>query len=293
MPRARALPPGLGEALEGLRRRFGPGILDSDPLRYPRQFADRADREVVGFLAAGLAFGRVASIFRSLDDLLRRIGPEPARWMREESPARRRSALRGFRHRWVGEGAIADATRVLGGLLCEHGTIEAAFAAGPEGGRDLKSRIGRFAQAALLRARRPEDHGFRFLFPDPARGGACKRIHLFLRWMVRKDDGLDLGLWTTIGPEELLIPLDTHVAFLGRALGLTARRTPDWRMAEEITARLRTLDPGDPVKYDWALTRLGILRHCPERRDPAACPACPIVPWCRVGRPLRPKGAAT
>ena len=97
-----------------------------------------------------------------------------------------------------------------------------------------------------------------FLFPRPERGSACKRHNLFLRWVVRGPDGVDLGLWSAVSPRDLVVPLDTHMARLGGALGLTGRKTPDWGMAEEITDSLRLVCPEDPVKFDYPLTRLGI-----------------------------------
>jgi uncharacterized protein (TIGR02757 family) len=100
--------------------------------------------------------------------------------------------------------------------------------------------------------------------------------------MVRRNGGLDFGLWRGIPPARLVIPLDTHVARIAANLGLTLRRSVDWRMAVEVTAALRTLDPDDPVKYDFAICRLGILDHCPRRRDPVKCARCLIKPVCTL-----------
>lgn len=122
-----------------------------------------------------------------------------------------------------------------------------------------------------------------FLFPDPRKGSACKRHNLFLRWMVRRNDGVDLGIWAVPAPADLVVPLDTHMARMGRMLGLTRRRSADWRMAEEITAAFRGVCPDDPVKYDYALTRIGILRECTPRR-PGACGACALARKCAGSR---------
>ncbi len=119
-----------------------------------------------------------------------------------------------------------------------------------------------------------------FLFPDPLRGSACKRHNLFLRWMVRTGDGVDLGIWTGLSPRDLVVPLDTHMARLGRWMGLTERRGADWRAAEEITAAFRTVSPDDPVKFDFALTRIGILEECTLRRR-GACDRCALAAACR------------
>jgi uncharacterized protein (TIGR02757 family) len=110
-----------------------------------------------------------------------------------------------------------------------------------------------------------------------------KRVNLFLRWMIRPDDGIDLGLWEPVRPAQLVIPLDTHVSRISRYLGLTDRRTVDWKMAVEVTRTLRGLDGDDPVRFDFALSRLGILDLCPRRVDPERCRACSLVSVCRLG----------
>jgi uncharacterized protein (TIGR02757 family) len=124
----------------------------------------------------------------------------------------------------------------------------------------------------------------RHLFSGPARGGASKRLCLFLRWMVRSDDGIDLGLWSFIPPAKLIMPLDAHVVRIGSYLGLTRRRSPGWLMAREMTARLRTLSPEDPVKYDFALCHFGMAGECPIRPERKRCARCGLQQVCRVGR---------
>jgi uncharacterized protein (TIGR02757 family) len=131
----------------------------------------------------------------------------------------------------------------------------------------------------------------RAFLADPARGAACKRLNLFARWMVRPDDGVDLGLFAPARPDQLVIPLDTHVARISRYLGLTTRGTVDWRMAAEVTAALRRFCPRDPVRYDFALSRLGILNACPRRADPRRCRGCLLLPGCVLGRSFPDPGA--
>jgi uncharacterized protein (TIGR02757 family) len=123
---------------------------------------------------------------------------------------------------------------------------------------------------------------FKFLLPLPSRGSACKRLNLFLRWMVRPDDGIDFGIWKKISPSQLIIPLDTHVARIARRIGLTRRTSADWKTALEVTHALRQLDSADPVKYDFAICKLGMLGICPARHDPAKCAACSLNPFCRL-----------
>ncbi|MCL6640462.1 MAG: DUF2400 domain-containing protein, partial [Candidatus Rokubacteria bacterium] len=131
---------------------------------------------------------------------------------------------------------------------------------------------------AVFRGGRPS-RGYRHLFPLPSAGGPCKRLLLFLRWMVRREPP-DFGLWTSVAPARLLVPVDTHVENMSRAIGLTRRRARTWRMAEEITAALAALDPVDPVKYDFALCHTRMAGDCRDRRHPV-CRACGLRRVCR------------
>src|SRR5436190_1012728 len=146
--------------------------------------------------------------------------------------------------------------------------------------------LERFARAFLdadLRAVFPHgrsSRGYRHLFPLPSVGGPCKRLLLFLRWMVRRE-APDFGLWTGVSPSRLLIPVDTHVENMSRAVGLTRRRSRNWKMAEEITGRLALLDPADPVKYDFALCHTRMAGDCLDRRDPVVCRPCGLREVCR------------
>jgi uncharacterized protein (TIGR02757 family) len=165
--------------------------------------------------------------------------------------------------------------------------VEAFFAAGA--GRDAGESITSFSRRAKgIAARRgPPTRGLSFLLPEPARGGAAKRLCMYLRWMVRPDDGVDLGLWSCRAPADLVIPLDTHVARISRRLGLTRRRTAGWSTAREITEALRRLCPEDPVRYDFALAQLGISKDCVHRADPVRCPRCDLQGLCAAA-PLAP-----
>ena len=122
--------------------------------------------------------------------------------------------------------------------------------------------------------------GYRHFFPLPSTGGPCKRLHLFLRWMVRREPP-DFGLWPEVSPAKLLMPVDTHVENMSRAIGLTRRKSRTWRMAEEITRRLRSLDPLDPVKYDFSLCHKRMSGECLDRRDPVICEPCGLRSVCR------------
>lgn len=271
--------------LDALRAEYGTEYRDRDPIRFAHRYAASADREIAAFLSALLAFGKVEVVLRNLEDVFRRLGPRPAETLRGiRKPSATRLA-REFRHRWIGETELARLFVSTGRLLSAHGSIEAAFTAGdsPAVGT-IRPALAAFAERGLRATGHPSDRAMKFLFPSPERGGACKRLNLFLRWVVRPADGIDLGLWRTVAPSRLVIPLDTHVAFHSRVLGLSRRRTADWRMAEEVTANLAEIDPADPIRYDFALCHLGIHGDCRKRRDPDICPGCPIDSLCRLPR---------
>ena len=185
-------------------------------------------------------------------------------------------------------------------LLDAHGSLGAFFAAGfsPEDA-PWRPALERFVAGFLetdLRAVFPRgrlSYGYRHFFPRPSTGGPCKRLLLFLRWMVRREPP-DFGLWRDVPPSALLMPVDTHIEHMARAVGLTRRRSRNWRMAEEITGRLRLLDPDDPVKYDFALCHKRMSGDCRGRRDAVVCAPCGLRPVCvhwrgrRAARPGAP-----
>ena len=284
--------PELGPYLDRLARDYGPAYLESDPLAEVRRFPSPEDREVAGFLAAGLAFGRVETILAHLRDLWKRLDHAPARVVDAWS-ARDRRRTSGFTHRWVRGEDVATLLAALGRARRRHGSLRRFFLAGYDPGeRDLAGSLARFVAAlrreVRLGRRRPAEaelpRGVRTFFADPRRGGACKRLNLYLRWLVRPDDGVDLGLLPEIPADRLVVPLDTHVARISRHLGLTRRRTVDWTMAREVTSALARWDPEDPVRYDFALARLGILDRCPRAVDPVRCAACSLAAVCTLGR---------
>jgi uncharacterized protein (TIGR02757 family) len=332
MASRRALPPDLPrlrERLDVLRAEWSGRRLDSDPLAFPHRYADSADREVVAFLAASLAFGRVASIQASVERVLAALGPSPAGFLDswDERPI---PGLARFVHRWVTGKDVEEFLRRVRRARLAHRSLGALFAMGDEekdrrptgdfsGSKDGRGRparvrgradadrgaAGDYAEALSTFLRnlrsfssfpsssspRPFSRGLAFLLPSPSSTSALKRQHLFLRWMVRTE-GFDLGLWRggRFSPARLLLPMDTHVHRISRYLGLTRRPSADLAASREATEFLRRLDPEDPVAFDWALSRLGILAECtgsPARRH---CQRCAIAPVCRerIG-PSRPR----
>ncbi len=259
-----------------------------DPVHLVRRYTRRADQELVAFCAAGLAFGRVTSVISSIEALLSVLGPRPAEFVRQFDPARDGEMLGSIVHRWIRGIDLVALLWLLRQMLEESGSIEAFFVAGDTvEASDVGPALNSFSARALaydldcvyrgIRAKR----GVNYFFPRPANGSACKRLNLFLRWMVRRD-AVDLGLWSRVPTSKLVIPLDTHIVRVGRCLRLTGYRTPGWKMACEITESLRRLDPDDPVRYDFSICHLGMMDACgfnqPQRDD-----RCPLRGVCRPG----------
>lgn len=272
--------------LESLYATFDRVESAADPVHIVRRFAAPEDREVVGFCAAALAFGRVASVLNSIEALLSVLGPSPAAFVRGFDAARDGARLKPLVHRWIRGADLSALVLVLQRMLREAGSIEGFFLLGdnpasPDVGGALDS-FSRRALATDLRpayGRVPERPGVCYFFPRPSAGSACKRLNLFLRWMVRKD-AIDLGVWTRASPARLIVPLDTHVIRVGRCLGLTTYVSPGWKMAAEITASLRVLDPADPVRYDFSLCHLGMMNACGFNRAHRDS-QCPLRGLCR------------
>jgi uncharacterized protein (TIGR02757 family) len=278
----------LREALSASLRVYGAADLASDPVRFPHRFEGREEVEVAAFLAASFAFGNVAQILSFLERMFGALGPSPHAALTSRRPLSP-SRIPGLSHRFIsGEGVHRFLLCVRAALL-ENGSLEDLYRRATD--REecdpqlrMAAFLARFRESWGRRIARERD----FLFPDPRKGSACKRHNLFLRWVVRRGDGVDFGIWTALSPRQLIVPLDTHMARLGTWLGLTARKTADWRMAEEITAAFRTVCPEDPVRFDFALTRIGILKACtlPVR---GSCGLCPLGIACRKGAiPDRP-----
>jgi len=276
------------DALDNLYRDFNRQDSASDPVHRVRPYGDPADREIAGFCAASLAFGRVASVLASIDRLFTIMGPRPAQFVREFDPGAAHPELRSMVHRWTRGQDLVALLWILRQMLERSGSIEAFFLEGDsgatlEGGHpsspDVSDALDSFSRRALAldieRAygRVPKRPGVCYFFPRPSTGSACKRLNLFMRWMVRKDE-VDLGVWTRVPASRLIVPLDTHVIRLGRCLRLTRYASPGWKMAADITASLRQLDPHDPVRFDFSICHVGMMNACGfgRRQGDSQCP---------------------
>lgn len=276
----------LKTRLDELYHQFNDAHSVSDPIQIVRRFESPDDREVVAFCAAALAFGRVQSVMNSIEGLMKAMGPSPAAYVRMFDPARDRRSLDHLVHRWTRGIDLAALVWVLRQMLDSHGSIEAFFvdgcdstAATVEGALDGFSRRACALDLKAVYGRVPARPGVAYFFSRPSGGGACKRLNLFLRWMVRHDR-VDLGVWSRVRPAQLIVPLDTHVIRVGRCLRLTRYRTTGWRMAADITQSLRAMDPEDPVRFDFSLCHVGMMGACgygTAQRDRQ----CPLRGFCR------------
>ena len=279
--------PELRERLDTVYRAFDHVDSALDPVHIVRRYASREDREIVGFCAAALAFGRVASVLQSVEALLRVMGPRPAEYVRRFAPASDAAPLLPLVHRWIRGRDLVALVLVLQRMLREHESIEGFFLAGDDPSTpDVHAALDSFSTRALetdLTAaygrRRPARAGVAYFFPRPSAGSACKRLNLFLRWMVRKD-AIDLAVWTRVASSRLVVPLDTHVIRLGRCLRLTRYTSPGWKMAAEITASLREMDAADPVRFDFSLCHVGMMNACGFSK-PQRDAQCPLRGACR------------
>ncbi|PYR01636.1 MAG: TIGR02757 family protein [Acidobacteria bacterium] len=242
----------LKPVLDRLYAEFNYPESAADPIHTVRRYAASEDREVVAFVAASLAFGRVASVLQSIERVLAIMGPRPADYVRAFEPERDAAAFAGVVHRWTRGPDLVALLWVMRQMIDRAGSIERFFLEGHEAsGENVARALDSFSTRALkldlksAYGRVPKRPGVCYFFPRPSAGSGCKRLNLFLRW------------------------IDTHVIRVGRCLRLTRYTSPGWRMAVDITASLRRLDPDDPVKYDFALCHIGMMNACGFNRAEA------------------------
>ena len=234
-----------------------PGFITLDPISIPHRFSKKQDIEISGFFAAILAWGQRKTIINKCLELFTLMDNAPHDFLLHHREKDLKSLLN-FKHRTFNEVDTLYFVHFLSWYYRRFESLEDAFLIGQTGQTDsMESILTRF-------------HEYFFSLPDapsrtkkhiatPVRKAACKRINMYLRWMVRDDDkGVDFGLWKRIKPAQLICPCDLHVDRVGRKLGLITRKQTDWQTALELTERLREFDPVDPVKYDFALFGLGV-----------------------------------
>jgi uncharacterized protein (TIGR02757 family) len=275
--------------LDLLYSTFDESYLSSDPLVFVHDFKKKPDQEIVGLLASSLAYGRVDTIKKSITKILALMGPSPSEFVMNLDPKKELKMFATFKHRFNDGRDVLCLLYIMRQMIEQSGSIGGFFMEGYNNeNENIKNALTSFTARALAldsaglygTKKIPKKASVRFFFPSPESGSACKRLNLYLRWMVRRGDKLDLGLWKGVAPSKLIIPLDTHIARISQLIGLTFKKTPGWAMAEDITNALKKLDPADPVKYDFAICRLGILEECTAKKDPANCQKCRIKGIC-------------
>jgi uncharacterized protein (TIGR02757 family) len=277
----------IGRALDRVRAHCDvPARREADPVGVVHRFKDPRDQEIVALLAACVAFGNVKTIRAKLDDALARLGPRPSIAADDELGVF--VCMDGWIHRvFRGE----DVARLLIGarrIQRAYGSLGRRFVVDLDAAGALRGALAAFCDAIRGAGGLPLPGGSHpgarrgpyHILPDPLGGGGSKRLLLFLRWMIRPADGVDLGLWK-VSPSLLLVPVDTHIHKLAKNLGFTKRKDVSWKTAEEITRALAVFDPKDPVKHDFSLCHMGMLQRCPSRRDPKKCAGCGVMPVCR------------
>jgi len=240
-------------------------LIKPDPLQFVYRYSDPADMEIAGFLAAVLAYGRVAQIEKSLDRLLGKMGKSPAAFIAGFDKTGRRE-LQDFRHRFNTGDDISDLCELLKKVLKNCGSLEGCFLRGyRDTDENIIGALSGFCDWLLQQhARKNNGHigrGLKYLVSNPAGGSAAKRLNLFLRWMVR-DDNIDTGLWKRIDKAKLLVPMDVHMSRISRFLKLHNRKNISIKTAVEVTKAFVEIEPADPVKYDFALCRIGMASGC-------------------------------
>ncbi len=280
----------LKNRLEELYITYDKKYLESDPLKFPHRYSIEQDREIAGLISSVLAYGKVKQIFNSVEKVLGIIGKSPYEFVLRFNPQKDSEMFSSFKHRFNIGLDISLLLYFLKQIYENYRTMDDYFAAGHDRtNTTIKEGLTNFCAGILdldsspfYKEGLPDNSGVRYFFASPANGSACKRLNLFLRWMVRKDDDLDFGIWKKVNPSQLVLPLDTHTSRLCSYIGLTERKTSSWLMAEEVTANLRKMSPDDPVKYDFAICRLGILDLCEHKYVIGLCEKCKLFDICSI-----------
>ena len=277
--------------LDSIYTKYHHSYLSPDPLEIVHRYRDPRDKEIVGLIASTLAYGKVELILKSINFIINRMDNDPYAFLLSYDPYRDGKKFSPFLYRFNSGEDIACLCYLIKQILESYGSIQDFFMEGyHKEDSNIKAALQSFVERVLSldtspyygKSFLPKKAGLRFLFPSPRDGSPCKRLNLYLRWMARQDDGVDFGLWDKVAPEKLIIPLDTHIARLSTYIGLTKRKSHDWKMAEEITESLKMINPEDPVKYDFALCRLGILKECPNKKESDKCKKCPLEGICMM-----------
>ena len=240
--------------LENLYQRYNqPKYVHPDPLEFLYLYKDIKDREIVGLIASSLAYGRVKQILKSVSCVLDMMTPSPYLFLMDSTETFLRNVFNGFKHRFANGDHLAALLQGMKNIIDQYGSLNDCLVhALSDDDSTVIPAINSFA-SALTGGNCKSGH----LIALPEKGSACKRMNLFLRWMVRKDH-VDPGGWRGVPESKLVIPLDTHMHKISLKLGFTAKQRANMRTALEVTKAFRQIVPEDPIKYDFVLTRFGI-----------------------------------
>ena len=276
-PMKRRRPVGAGvlkQRLDTLAATFDLSTIEPDPLQLVLRYDDPLDQEVAGITAAAFAYGRADIIIANIGAVLAKMTPSPYRYLSSFNAREATRRFANFAHRFHKTPDLVAFFSAIARAIREHGSLGALFEKCYDANdADIAQSLARFVGALRV-------EGIEYLLTSPDDGSACKRMNLFLRWMVRRTSP-DLGLWTFVDPAKLVVPLDTHVHRIATFLGLNNRKSADWKTARALTDSLSRFDPADPVRYDFALCRLGILDLCSRKRRKENCDVCLLRDACR------------
>ncbi len=243
----------LSFLLESIYNKYHkPEFIHPDPLEFLLNYPDPADREIAGIIAASLATGRVNMILRAVKELLDKL-PSPSENLKEMTDSEIVKLFSCFKYRFYDSLSVTEFLTAIKKAITEYGSLNHLFIYSlRKADNDIVNALSLFA--GIINSSSTSRYR---LLPDPSKGSACKRLNLFLRWMIR-NDSIDPGGWEGIDPSVLIVPLDTHMMQISSILGFVTRKNADMKSALEITENLKTFDNKDPVRFDFSLTRLGI-----------------------------------
>ncbi len=265
------------------------GRLKNDPVWFPHQFKAREDIEAVSFIAACFAYGKVSQFFKVIEAVLDRLGPKPCEALKKFDSLKREKDFAGVEYRFNKSLDILIFLEAVGLALRRHGSLsniliseydEADINIMPAVSALVKMILGYADAVSYDKFSRSLSAGVKQLLPDPDKNSTCKRLCMWLRWIVRGPDQIDLGLIKEIPASKLVIPLDTHIFRISNMLGLTKRTDQSLKTSEDITSKLRELDPADPLKYDFAICHIGISGFCKKGEEGKNCKSCVLNKIC-------------
>ncbi|MBK8946009.1 MAG: TIGR02757 family protein [Ignavibacteriae bacterium] len=252
----------LKRKLEYHYQKFDANQIYPDPIIFPRKFRLESDIEISAFISSIFAYGTVTQIINSLEKIHSLIGNSPTDYFQNFDKKKHQNFFKTFKHRFYSGEDVIKLFQIIQYILKEYESIKHLFLLYYfDQDKNIKNSLSFFSKNLIEISERisPTTKSVRFMFSDPFSGSACKRMNLYLRWMVRSDE-IDFGIWKAVKKKQLVIPVDTHIAKLSKSLGLTKHENVSWQMAEDITENLKKFDSEDPVKYDFAICHIGMRK---------------------------------